>query len=282
LEKGGAELFRQAKRINNLKKELARLERTEEKLRLAAMDGASPSWKKQLEKHLPEKVYAGIESAFCKAFSLTFEQGRGIIEKSYDKETLSADHSIRDYAISVKGGRREIRSISKSASRAGLINLAVTTIEGIGLGALGIGLPDIVLFISTLLKGTYETAINYGFGYESRKDQYIILKMLSVPLKNSEDWAYSDLEIDRLMQDGAGDISEEDFATQMKSTASDFALDMLALKFLQGIPVIGLFAGAANPVYYRKISKYVNLKYQKHYYLKKLREAEGAVDTILR
>jgi len=273
-------LFRQAKRINNLKKELARLERTEEKLRLAAMDGASPSWKKQLEKHLPEKVYAGIESAFCKAFSLTFEQGRGIIEKSYDKETLSADHSIRDYAISVKGGRREIRSISKSASRAGLINLAVTTLEGIGLGALGIGLPDIVLFISTLLKGTYETAINYGFGYESRKEQYLILKMLSVPLKNSEDWVYFDLEIDRLMQDGVGDISEEDFANQMKATASDFALDMLALKFIQGIPVIGLFAGAANPVYYRKISQYVNLKYQKHYYLKKLREAENAVDII--
>lgn len=244
------------------------------------MNGISPSWKKELEKRLPEKVYAGIESAFCKAFSLTFEQGRSIIEKSYNKETLSADHSIRDYAISVKGGRREIRNLSKSASRAGIINLAVTTFEGIGLGALGIGLPDIVLFISTLLKGTYETAINYGFGYESRKEQYLILKMLSVPLKTSEDWAYSDMEIDRLMQEGTGDITDEDFTNQMKATASYFALDMLALKFIQGIPVIGLFAGAANPVYYRKISQYVNLKYQKHYYLKKLREAEGAIDTI--
>ena len=282
MKRGGVELFRQTKRTNNLKKELSRLEKTEEKLRLAAMNGTSSSWKNELEKRLPEKVYAGIESAFCKAFSLTFDQGRAIIEKSYNKDSLSADHSIRDYAISVKGGRREIRNISKSANRAGLINLAVTTLEGVGLGALGIGLPDIVFFISTLLKGTYETAINYGFGYESREEQYLILKMLSVPLKNSEDWEYSDMEIERLMQEGVGDISDKDFADQMKATASVFALDMLALKFLQGIPVIGLFAGAANPVYYRKISQYVNLKYQKHYYLKKLHEAENAVDTILR
>jgi len=270
----------QSKRIGILKKELSRLEKREEKLRLASINSKSPSWKKELEKRLPDKVYAGIESAFCKAFSLTFEQGRNIIEKSYDKEALSAEHSIRDYAISVKGGRREIRSMSKSASKSGLINLAVTTLEGIGLGALGVGLPDIVLFISTLLKGTYETAINYGYGYESRQEQYLILKMLSVPLKTSEDWAYSNVEIDRLMQSGTGDISDEDFAAQMRTTASDFALDMLTLKFIQGIPVIGLFAGAANPFYYRKISQYVNLKYQKHYYLKKLREAEGAIDTI--
>ena len=270
----------QSKRISLLKRELSYIEKKEDKLRRAAMNAKSNTWKKELEKLLPDNVYAGIESAYCKAFSLTFEQGKTIIEKSYNKNSLSADHSIRDYAITVKGGRREIRSMSKSAGRSGFINLAVTTVEGIGLGALGIGLPDIVLFISTLLKGCYETAINYGYGYESRQEQYLILKMLSVPLKISEDWAYSDMEVDRLMREGVGEISDEMFDAQMKDTASTFALDMLALKFVQGIPVIGLFAGAANAVYYRKISAYVSLKYQKYYYLRKLHEAEGAINRI--
>lgn len=269
-----------SKRILILKKELSRIEKKEEKLRKAAFGNKSSSWKAQIENHLPEKVYAGIESAFCKAFSLIFEQGRGLIEKSYNKDDLSADFSIRDYAVSVKGGRREVRNMAKNANKSGMINMAVTTVEGIGLGALGIGLPDIVLFISVLLKGVYETALGYGFGYESREDRYLILKMISVPLKYNEDWAYSDMELERLLADGVGQISDDDLSAQINQTAALFALDMLVLKFVQGIPVIGLFAGAANPVYYKKIMDYVRLKYQKYYYLRILGDAETKLSKL--
>ena len=37
------------------------------------------------------------------------------------------------------------------------------------------------------------------------------------------------------------------------------------MKFVQGIPVVGVLGGAANPVYYRKILRYVQLKYRKRY-----------------
>jgi hypothetical protein len=43
---------------------------------------------------------------------------------------------------------------------------------------------------------------------------------------------------------------------------------MLLLKFIQGLPVVGIVGGAANPVYYSKIMKYVQLKYRKRYLLK--------------
>ena len=42
---------------------------------------------------------------------------------------------------------------------------------------------------------------------------------------------------------------------------------MLLLKFIQGLPVVGLIGGAANPVYYRKVMRYVQLKYHKRYLL---------------
>ena len=65
----------------------------------------------------------------------------------------------------------------KSAKQSDLLNLAVTTVEGIGLGAVGVGMPDIVLFLGILLKGVYETALNYGFDYESRQEQPILCIM---------------------------------------------------------------------------------------------------------
>lgn len=84
---------------------------------------------------------------------------------------MEADYKIRDFAVQVKGGKKELRQMHKSAAKSDFVNMAATTVEGIGLGALGIGMPDIVLFLSTVLKGIYETALNYGFQYDSRREQ---------------------------------------------------------------------------------------------------------------
>lgn len=65
----------------------------------AALKAKSVRRKTELESRIPEKVYTGLESAFCKGFGLVFNQGRTIIERSYDKEYLQANHAIRDYAI---------------------------------------------------------------------------------------------------------------------------------------------------------------------------------------
>ena len=46
-------------------------------------------------------------------------------------------------------------------------------------------------------------------------------------------------------------------------------MDMLLLKFIQGLPVVGIVGGAANPVYYKKIMDYVELKYKKRYLMGK-------------
>ena len=55
-------------------------------------------------------------------------------------------------------------------------------------------------------------------------------------------------------------------------TAEAFAVDMLLLKFVQGLPVVGVLGGAGNPIYYRRIMKYVQLKYRKRYLLNKISE----------
>lgn len=256
------------RRYTAVNKELLSVEKQEKKLQQAAMKAKPAVWKKELESRLPEKTYNGLESTFCKGFSLVFNQGRALIEKGYNREELQANYSIRDYAVQVKGGRKELKQMRKSARHSDLLNLAVTTVEGVGLGALGVGMPDIVLFLTTLLKGIYETALNYGFDYETRPEQLLILKMMETALSTGERWRELNGEVETLMNTENTEVTEEEFEAQLKATSSAFAVDMLLLKFIQGLPVVGIIGGAANPVYYTRILEYVETKYRKRYLLK--------------
>ena len=58
--------------------------------------------------------------------------------------------------------------------------------------------------------------------------------------------------------------------SEIEDTSKVFATDMLVLKFIQGLPIVGVVGGVFNPVYYNKIMNYVRLKYHKRYLLDKL------------
>lgn len=249
-----------------LQKELEQLEKRERRLERSAGKQEPPEWKKALETKVPEKVRVNLEKAFCKAFSVVFQHGNTLIEKTYDKEELQKDHEIQAYAVELKGNRRELRRMRKAAGAADLRNMALATVEGAGLGLLGIGLPDIVIFIGMLMKGVYEAALHYGFDYDSPQERLFILKMMEASLSRGEERIRADREVDAM----CAAIPEPEEAksllkAQMDRTAEVFAMDMLLLKFIQGLPVVGLLGGAGNPVYYRRIMKYVQIKYHKRY-----------------
>ena len=258
------------KRAKVLQKEFHTVEKQEKKLQKAFVKAKTPAWKAAMEDKIPAKVYSGLESTFCKGFSLVFNQGRGIIEKSYSKENLRDNHTIRDFAVQLKGGRKELKAVNKSAKRSDNLNMVVTTAEGIALGALGIGMPDIVLFISTLLKGVYETVLNYGFDYEAPEEQYMILNMMAASLITGEERLEWDDMIDGMIAEMPRNVTQAVLDEQIRETASVFAMDMLILKFIQGLPVVGIFGGVANPIYYKRVLNYVQLKYRKRYLLKQM------------
>lgn len=260
-----------AKRVKVIEKELKAVEKQEKKLQKAALNAKPAPLKTALENKIPQKVYFGLESTFSKGFSMVFSQGKVLIEKTYQKEQIQNNHAIRDYAVQLKGGRKELKQMHKSAKRSDSLNVVVTTAEGIALGALGIGMPDIVLFLTTLLRGIYGTVLNYGFDYESRTEQYIILKMMAASLTYGEAWEEENEEVDELMMERDLTVTEDALNTQMKQTASVFAMDMLLIKFIQGLPLVGIIGGAANPIYYNRVIKYVQLKYRKRYLLTQYR-----------
>lgn len=259
------------KKLVAIEKEYAVLMKKEARLKQKMIQANQASWKTSLEKKVPDKVYQSLEGAFSKAFSLVFTKGLAVIEKTYNRKDMEETHAVHDYAVQVKGRRKELKRLKRHAARSTRANILVTTVEGIGLGALGIGLPDIMLFVGILLKGIYQTALTYGFSYDSLEEQFFILSMMEASLTKGPDFATKDAKVDAMIEE-MPPVKDDDLDQQIQKTASAFAEDLLVLKFVQGLPLLGLLGGAANPVYYKKVMGYVDLKYQKRYLI---RLAEG-------
>lgn len=252
--------------IGIVSRELKRIARREGDLRrLAYRD--PPKWKAELEKKVPEKLYDSLRSVFRKAFEIIFEKGTGLIEKTIKKEDLSKDFQMRDLSVELNSLKdyylQNVRSELGS-----LTALLASTVEGVGLGALGIGMPDIVLFTSVVLRGCYEAALQYGFTYDSPEEKYFILTLLEGSLLKGSAWDQCSERADELIR-SSRTPTEAQMKEQLQRTSDAFALDMLVSKFIQGIPLVGMVGGLTNPLYYRKIQRYVRLKYQKRFLLAK-------------
>lgn len=255
-----------------IEKEWKALEKQESRIgALSGRDGRSQGWRQTLEGKVPDKVRSNLEKAFCMAFSAVFEKGTGIIEKSYDRQKIQDNLQIHNYAFQVKADRKSLKQVRNGAVYKDLGNMAAAAAEGVGLGILGIGLPDIVIFTGVLLRGVYETALHYGFDYNTPKERYFILKLMEAAMRKGDAWKECNEEIERMIMEEASlsdtvkDIEEDTVKEQIRKTSDAFAADMMVLKFIQGLPIVGVIGGCGNPVYYNKVMKYARVKYQKRY-----------------
>lgn len=218
---------------------------------------------------IPKSLSNTLNNAFTKAFSIIFTKGIGVIEKGYNKKEISTDYAIQNYAIDKKGNRRELKKLRRNAQKSDLLNLSLTTIEGVGLGTLGIGLPDVVLFVGMILKGIYEVSLRYGYDYNSAYEKCFILSIMKAALSKGADWKAFNEEVDSMMHSSYV-VVDDILKSKIEETSEVFATNMLVLKFIQGIPIIGVLGGVFNPHYYNKILNYARLKYHKRYLLDKL------------
>ena len=65
--------------------------------------------------------------------------------------------------LDVRGDRKSLKSFSRQAAGSGAGNTLASAAAGIGMGLLGIGIPDIPLLTGMMLRSIYETALHYGF-----------------------------------------------------------------------------------------------------------------------
>lgn len=74
-----------------------------------------------------------------------------------------------------------------------------------------------------------------------------ILKMMQTALSTGENWINRNAEVDATISLETIEIPDRNLKRQMKETSSAFAVDVLLLKFFQGLPVVGVIGGASNP-----------------------------------
>lgn len=251
-----------------LQKEWQKLNKAEEKFLKNNLPQREDGWKNKVKTYVPNQLENTLQAAFCKAFSLIFEKGTTIIEKTYDREKLTQEYQIQEYAAELTGKPGKVKMFTRSARTGNLINTAISTAEGAGMGLLGLGLPDIPVFLSLLLKSIYEIALHYGYSYDSANEQIFIMKIIENALLH--DTAL--LENNEALNDWIE--KPETFSipkTEQIQKASDaLAREMLYLKFIQGIPVVGMLGGISDVIYQKKIKDYAMLKYQRRFLLEHL------------
>lgn len=265
--------MRKRKPLTPWEKEWKRLIAREEQFLSRKPPNAAAILNQRLEKHIPEKLQATLDIAFYKAFQLIFTKGTGIIEKTYDREKRSADYKIKSYAADIRGNRSSLSAFRKKSGVIQAANLAASAVEGIGLGVLGIGLPDIPLFTGMILKSMYEIAVNYGFSYDTEEEQIFLLQVIETAVSKGEAQRQKDAELNRRCQEEG--LPAADRQEQIQKTARALSDELLYMKFLQGIPVVGAVGGLSDVQCLQTVTAYANLKYQRRFLLKKKTDGEN-------
>lgn len=81
------------------------------------------------EEKVPQKLQETLYAAFAKAFTLIFQKGSSVIEKTYQ---------IQEYAYQLRKNRKSLKAFSKKAEGTGRKNLLLSGVSGVGMGILGI------------------------------------------------------------------------------------------------------------------------------------------------
>lgn len=266
-------------RLQNLKEETFLVQHVMDK---------TPKWVKLVEKKVPESLQNTLETAFNKAFVAVFENGAGIIEKTYRKDKQIQQYQSNQRKLQEDGFTgKNIRKFERQAKRTVAKNLAISSVEGIGFGLAGLGIPDIPIFVSVLLKSLYEIAISYGYSYSTDKEKLFLLKVIDTALKSGDVLRKKDEELnhlieryhkEELMPEKYGEtdpfVVELQIIRQIDFSAQALSHELLYGKFVQGTTFVGVVGGTADITCLKRITEYATLKYKRRFLLSQVPDEE--------
>lgn len=257
-----------------IEKQLKQLNKKEEKLTLEKDPNLIKTkldpLKTKIEEKIPEKLQYTLNIAFEKGFKTVFDKGINIIEKTYNKEDINMEFDINSYAINKYPTKKNLKKIDKFANKKTLINKSVTAIEGSALGLLGIGLPDIPIYIGVILKSIYEISLSYGFDYNSSEERIYILNIICASVTSGAERKMYFNKLDNISNEiDTNKKPNYNIYETLKETSNKISTYMLTSKFIQGFPVVGIVGGITNFKTLHDISTIAKLKYKQRY-LKKL------------
>lgn len=253
------------KRKTPIQKEMLLLKKQEQRFLEHRQKQGDSRLNQFLEDKIPDKLQATLEKAFFSAFKLIFVKGVSVIEKTYKREELEKDFKIHDYANQIKSDRKSLKTMRKQAGSVGKWNTAASGVAGIGMGLIGVGIPDIPVFTGFLLRSIYQIALKYGYSYETEEEKKWILLLIQGATAYGEEQRRGDEAVDAFIENERALLGRS-LDEIMEETAGILSRELLYMKFLQGIPIVGAVGGAFDLKYMKEITAYAELKYRKRYY----------------
>lgn len=231
---------------------------------------------KALEEKVPDKLQDTLNVAFQKAFSMLFEKATPILEKTYNRKKAENDYKVKEYIHSLSKDKKSLRAFRKNSSGKATLNTALSGISGTAMGAFGVGIPDIPVLVSFILRSIYEIAISYGFDYEKEEEKYFILMVIRGAVSAGEAF----FEIDEALNEFAKvrRLPKEYYREQQIIwTSNALSGELLYMKFLQGIPIVGAVGGFYDTVYMKQITEYASLKYRRRFLMKQINNSKTSI-----
>ena len=198
---------------------------------------------------IPDKAQKALTIAFSKGLALVLDKGDTLIRRGIAEEEIRRQFERQNDNRHPKMRAQQIRTVGAQAR------------------LLGIGLPDIPLFLGVLLRGIYQIALSYGVDVRTEDERvYLLLLLACAAAPDKMRQARLDV-LAKEIQKGKT-ISEKRQLVQQEA-AESLAQGMLTAKFIQGLPIVGIIGGVYNLPLYRRITGYAELEYQKRYLWKR-------------
>lgn len=252
-----------------LEKEWAALQKREKKYIKQHQGKAGLSPSSAMKKIIPGNLETVLQDGFFQGFQMVFTKGMGTIEKICQKEKHQRTYEINQFAAKLNMDGKSLKAFKKQAQSTKLKNMALSGMEGVGLGVLGVGLADIWLFTGVLLKSIYEIALSYGFSYDTEEEQCLILRIICLALYKGEDFDGENAALNRILyQMNQGEHCFLSRDEEMRQAALALSEELLIMKFIQGLPIAGVIGGISDFTCLSKVSQYAVLKYHRRFLLK--------------
>ena len=139
-----------------LQREIDRLRRAERRFLRNQLNREPTRLDMFLEEKVPVRLEATLDAAFSKAFHLIFAKGSTIISKTFSADRILEEFESDTADLEELGGGRQMRRFKRRATATGTAHTIVSTVTGAALGIVGGTIPDIILFITLLLRNIYK------------------------------------------------------------------------------------------------------------------------------
>ena len=201
-----------------------------------------------------------LSFTFNDSFKIMLFSGTEGIEFTINKGSREARWEDKLNHAEIFRDSDSIRALSNSSIIDNALNIYGAAATGITMGILG--KADVAMFVTQLIRNIYQLALDFGYTYDSDEEKYFILLLIQGGISYGEMmWEINSKVNDFIHNAKIPKGTSVD--NQIDITSDALAHELLYMKFIQKIPLIGAIGGAINAYFMKLILEYADIMYKK-------------------